>query len=244
MDLNKDLHTCQRLRSCSWNESHTWEWWKYGINEYCKPVQRMMYVSGSNSLTVNCNTSYWSPLRLLTNWKPVHLYTPGVLEAGDMRWLKGAVDGGYLRVVFQWRARDVGWGHMSLNLNTLTTDDETHQWYIFHFQSTTDLLSLNHLLNEPSLVDRLTGLILVRFPYCFNYICRSNVKYIILFSLSSSTTMMTLLTPVPPTNLGDTDGGGTKKSFEALKSSLWVDCSFGCTSRTPLACHSSQLRST
>ena len=32
-------------------------------------------------------------------WKPVHLYTMGVLEAGDVRQLKVATDG-YLRVVF------------------------------------------------------------------------------------------------------------------------------------------------
>ena len=35
-----------------------------------------------------------------TNWKPMHMYTPGVLEAGDVRQLKGAANG-YLRIVFR-----------------------------------------------------------------------------------------------------------------------------------------------
>ena len=35
-----------------------------------------------------------------TNWKPVHMYSPGILEAGDVRRLKGTAEG-YLRVVFQ-----------------------------------------------------------------------------------------------------------------------------------------------
>lgn len=35
-----------------------------------------------------------------SNWKPVHMYTPGVLEASDVRRLKEAADG-YLRVVFR-----------------------------------------------------------------------------------------------------------------------------------------------
>ena len=35
-----------------------------------------------------------------TNWKPMHMHTSGVLEAGDVRWLKGTVDG-YLHIVFR-----------------------------------------------------------------------------------------------------------------------------------------------